>query len=177
MARGLAVAAWRRHGAAMPLENSSWKRRVEPFTRPLFFTWSRLTRGKTLGVRALVTDAEGRVLLIEHTYVKGWWLPGGGVDRGETAQAAVARELREEAGIDPVGAPQLVSVHANEAYFPGDHVLLFRVADWRPCEMTSRGEIKGVGFFAPDALPEPMNPASKRRILEALDSRAPDHNW
>jgi 8-oxo-dGTP pyrophosphatase MutT (NUDIX family) len=74
---------------------STWKRRLEPLARPFFFFWSRLTRGKTLGVRALVTDEQGRVLLIEHTYVLGWWLPGGGVDRGETAHQAVARELRE----------------------------------------------------------------------------------
>lgn len=136
-----------------------------------------MTRGKTLGVRALVTDEQGRVLLIEHTYVPGWWLPGGGVDSGGTAHQAVARELREEAGVDPVGAPQLLSVHANEAFFPGDHVLLFRVTDWRACEMTSHGEIRGVGFFALDALPQPMNAASERRIREALGGAAPDPVW
>ena len=27
----------------------TWRIHVEPFTRPLFFVWSRLTRGKTLG--------------------------------------------------------------------------------------------------------------------------------
>ncbi|MGN6423867.1 MAG: NUDIX domain-containing protein [Asticcacaulis sp.] len=156
---------------------SKWKRRLEPLARPFFFFWSRLTRGKTLGVRALVTDEQNRVLLIEHTYVPGWWLPGGGVDRGETAHQAVARELREEAGVDPVGAPQLLSVHANEAFFPGDHVLLFRVTDWRACDMTSHGEIRGVGFFALDALPQPMNAASARRIREALGGAAPDPVW
>lgn len=161
----------------MPVENSTWRRRIEPYTRPFFFLWSRLTRGKTLGVRGLVTDAEGRVLLIEHTYVPGWWLPGGGVDKGETAQAAVARELREEAGIDPVGEPKLVSVHSNEAFFPGDHVLVFHITDWTACEISSRGEIKGVGFFAPDALPEPMNEASKRRIREVLNGGIPDRLW
>jgi len=68
-----------------------WRRAVEPFTRPLFFLWSRLTRGKTLGVRGIVIDERGRVLLIEHTYVKGWHLPGGGVESRETAEHAAVR--------------------------------------------------------------------------------------
>ncbi len=154
-----------------------WKRIVEPYARPFFFTRSRLTRGKTLGVRGLVTDGDGKVLLIEHTYVPGWWLPGGGVDAGETSQEAVARELREEAGINPVGPPQLVSVHSNEAFFPGDHVLLFRIDHWERCEMTSRGEIKHVGFFAVDALPEDTDEGSRRRIQEVMQGFPADAYW
>ncbi|MBW8733295.1 MAG: NUDIX domain-containing protein [Asticcacaulis sp.] len=154
-----------------------WKRIVEPYSRPLFFAWSRLTRGKTLGVRGLVLDDQGRVLLIEHTYVEGWWLPGGGVDAGETTHAAVARELREEAGINPIETPTLLSVHSNETFFPGDHVLLFRVERWERCEMTSHGEIKNVDFFAPDALPDNTNRGTRRRIEEALKGVPVDVRW
>ena len=39
----------------------------------------------TFGVRAAVIDAENRIFLVKHTYVPGWYLPGGGVDPGETA--------------------------------------------------------------------------------------------
>ncbi len=158
-----------------PMED--WKRLVEPYTRPFFFARSRLTRGKTLGVRGLVTDAAGKVLLIEHTYIPGWWLPGGGVDAGETAPDAVARELREEAGINPLEPPRLLSVHSNEVFFPGDHVLLFRVEAWERCEMTSHGEIKNVGFFAIDDLPADIDGGSLRRIHEALLGFPPDPFW
>ena len=154
-----------------------WKRLVEPYARPFFFTRSRLTRGKTLGVRGLVTDAEGRVLLIEHTYIPGWWLPGGGVDAGETTQEAVVRELREEAGILPIGQPKLLSVHSNEAFFPGDHVLLFRIDAWEKGEMTSQGEIKNVGFFSPDNLPEGVDEGTLRRIQEAFSGFPVDPYW
>lgn len=154
-----------------------WKRIVEPYSRPLFFTWSRATRAKTLGVRGLVLDKAGKVLLIEHTYLPGWWLPGGGVDNLETTHAAVARELREEAGVNPIGLPKLLSVHSNDRFFPGDHVLLFRVDEWEPCKMTSHAEIKSVGFFAPDDLPENINPGSLRRIQEALLGFPPDPLW
>lgn len=155
----------------------SWRRRIEPFTRPLFFAWSRLSRGMTLGVRGLVVDGEGRVLLVEHTYLPGWWLPGGGVDRGETAHDAVIREVWEEARVRALAAPRLVSVHSNEAFFPGDHVLVFRIDAFTAEPFQPDGEIARIGWFAPDALPEPMNRASRDRIREALGGAPPTPEW
>jgi ADP-ribose pyrophosphatase YjhB (NUDIX family) len=95
----------------------------------------------TLGVRGLVTDQAGRVLLIQHTYVKGWHLPGGGVDRGEAAETAVIRELVEEVGIVATSRPRLLSVHNNHARFRGDHVLYYRIDSWEQGRATSVGEI------------------------------------
>lgn len=55
-----------------------------------------------VGVGAVVLDAENRVLLARraHEPLKGEWsLPGGGVEVGETLEAAVAREVLEETGV------------------------------------------------------------------------------
>ena len=49
----------------------SWLRTFEPIRRPLFQAWSRMARGMTLGVRGLVTDEAGQVLLLRHTYMPG----------------------------------------------------------------------------------------------------------
>ena len=155
----------------------TWRIHVEPFTRPLFFAWSRLTRGKTLGVRAVATDAGGRVLLVRHTYLKGWWLPGGGVDRGETIHEAVVRELREEAGLIARSAPRLVSIHSNERFFPGDHVAVFRIDAFDLSQRTSHGEIAEIGWFHPDALPEDTTRATRDRLAEIFGGAAPDPNW
>ncbi len=48
----------------------TWRTRIEPFTRPIFFAVSRMRRGMTLGVRGVAVDGEGRVLLVKHTYLQ-----------------------------------------------------------------------------------------------------------
>lgn len=155
----------------------SWRRTVEPFLRPFVYGWFKLARGLTLGVRGVVTDAEGRVLLIEHTYVHGWYLPGGGVEKGETAITALERELVEEAGVRLTGPPRLLSLHSNHAHHPNDHVLVYRCPDWEPCPATSRGEVSQVGWFAIDALPEGLKPGHRRRVEEALLGHPPQDLW
>lgn len=154
-----------------------WRRAVEPFTRPLFFLWSRLTRGKTLGVRGIVLDDAGRVLLIEHTYLKGWHLPGGGVDAGETTEAAIVRELREEAGVEVEGRPCLLSIHSAEKLFKGDHVLVYRVDKWRQVASDAHGEILRAEFFPPDALPDDITRSTRERIAEALQGEEASPHW
>lgn len=154
-----------------------WRRRIEPFTRPFVYAWFRASRGLTLGVRGLVTDAEGRVLLLQHTYVHGWYMPGGGVERGETAETALARELQEEAGVRVLGRPALVSAHCNEVNHPGDHVLVYRVQAWEPCAPAAQGEIHQIGWFAPDALPDGITPGTRRRLAEALEGVETHPHW
>ena len=54
-----------------------------------------------VGVGAVIMH-EGKVVLIKRRYepLKGQWsLPGGGVEVGETLEAAVAREMLEETGL------------------------------------------------------------------------------
>ena len=154
-----------------------WRRRIEPFSRPFVYAWFRLNRGLTLGVRGLVFDDEGRVLLIQHTYVPGWYMPGGGVERGETAEIALGREMQEEAGVRVLGRPVLLSVHSNEARHPGDHVLVYRITDWEPCAASAQGEIHEVAWFHPDALPDDITPATRQRIVEALERVEADPVW
>lgn len=155
----------------------TWKRKVEPLVRPLLRTHHRIARGLTLGVRGMVFDEAGRVLLLRHTYMRGWHFPGGGVERGETAEAALARELVEEAGVVVEGRPSLMSIYSSHPNFKGDHVLVYRVEAWSTCRPTSRGEIESVQWFHPDELPDAVTRGTQRRIEEALGRREIDLFW
>ncbi|MDQ0303083.1 8-oxo-dGTP pyrophosphatase MutT (NUDIX family) [Ancylobacter polymorphus] len=140
--------------------------------------WTRLTRSVTLGVRAVVRNEDGAFLLLRHTYVPGWHLPGGGVDRGESAVDAVVRELFEEARITVTAAPRLHGLLLNRHLGARDHVAVYivehfeRRPEWRP-----NLEIAEIGFFPVSALPPDTSPATRRRLAEVLESRPAAAHW
>ncbi len=59
-----------------------------------------LWRRSSSGVKCVLTHGE-QVLLVRHTYGRRhvWYLPGGGVHRGEPPLRAAAREMEEELGL------------------------------------------------------------------------------
>ncbi len=146
-------------------------------TRPAYRVWSRLSRGITLGVRGLVLNADGQVLLVEHTYIPGWFLPGGGVEPDETAGEALAREMEEEAGLRLTMPPRLISVHDNSKAFRGDHVLVFVCGDFVPCPPRSAGEIANRQWFDPANLPEGTTAGTRARISEVVFGAPPSPRW
>lgn len=137
----------------------------------------RFSARTTLGVRALVRDPDGRVLLLRHTYVPGWYFPGGGVEAGETAGEAAAREIREETGVVLIAPPRLVSIHLNPRVSARDHVAFFHAETAARAATARSGEIAEVGFFAPDRLPEGVTAATTRRIDELIEGRAAAREW
>jgi 8-oxo-dGTP pyrophosphatase MutT (NUDIX family) len=155
---------------------SPLRRALEPFITPIFRAWWRFNRGMTLGVRGVATDAEGRVLLIKHTYIDGWFLPGGGVESGETSHESLTREMAEEAGVAVVKA-RLFGVYSNAPGFRNDHVLLYCIEDWRPTPPASDGEIAERGFFALDALPEGVSKGTQARLDEIFRNAAQATHW
>jgi 8-oxo-dGTP pyrophosphatase MutT (NUDIX family) len=159
--------------------NFDWlSRRLEPVTRRVLHFYWRFSRGVTLGVRAVVIDGSGRVFLVMHSYVAGWHLPGGGVETGETAAAALARELREEGNIEIDEPPTLFGVYFNRRISRRDHVALYIVRAFRqPAPPQPNHEIIAHGFFAPGALPPETTRATRERIAEVLNGRPPAELW
>ena len=87
---------------------------VERLKRLGFRTWGRLPgkarrflirRGTpcfSVGAMCLIERADGSLLLVRHSYRRGWGFPGGLLKRGETPIDAVRRETKEEIGVDVV---------------------------------------------------------------------------
>ncbi len=83
---------------------------------------------------AVITDADGRVLLLKATYgACGWGLPGGAVDPGETVHDALLRECREELGIQ-VSVRYLSGIYLHRNVT--SHALVFR------CDMPTDSTIR-----------------------------------
>jgi 8-oxo-dGTP pyrophosphatase MutT (NUDIX family) len=152
--------------------------RKPTFRDRVFQVWFRLRRSATLGVRGIVEDDHGRVLLVRHTYTPGWHFPGGGVEKLETCALSMQRELLEEAGIEAKTEDiELISVHANHAFFPNDHVLVYRIARWSQGVATSRGEIAEVRFVDPRNPPEGVSPGTRHRLGELFGGKTRCELW
>lgn len=154
------------------------RQKIGRLVTPLFMVYSRMQRGMTLGVRAAVLDGQGRVFLVRHTYVPGWYLPGGGVETGETALAALARELEEEGHIQLKGPPELQGLYWNREISRRDHIAFFVVRHHTQSQpRLPDHEIAEAGFFPLDALPEETTKATRRRLDEVAGRRQPDGLW
>ncbi len=87
-------------------------------------------------VAAALVDADGRVLVQQRPPGKAlaglWEFPGGKIEPGETPEAALIRELREELGIDTDAACLAPATFAS-APIAGSHLilLLYVVRKWR----------------------------------------------
>lgn len=154
------------------------RQRLEPYLRKVFHLYFRFARGMTLGVRAVVLDADNRVLLVRHTYVSGWYLPGGGVEVGQSFREAMLRELMEEGRIEVLGEPALLGVYLNRHVSLRDHVAVYVVREFRQDRAPEPNrEIAETGFFALDALPDDTTQGTRLRIAEVLGTRSVGTTW
>ncbi|MDE2384611.1 MAG: NUDIX domain-containing protein [Alphaproteobacteria bacterium] len=143
----------------------------------VFQQLSRWRRGKTLGARVAAIEEGRRVLLVRHGYIRGWSLPGGGVDKGETLREAAIRELREETGAVATGPLSLHGMFSNEAAFPGDHVALYIVREFERGPFMPSFEIREARFFERDKLPGDMTPGTKARLAEIFLGASVSDLW
>jgi len=121
----------------------------------------------------VLVDTDGRVLLAQRPEGKQmaglWEFPGGKVDPGETPEAALIRELREELGIDVAASCLAPFTFASHAY-PDFHLLmpLYVCRKWSGIPMAREGQ--RLTWVRPARLAEyPMPPADKPLIAMLRD--------
>ena len=141
----------------------------------------RLLKPRTLGVCAIVQDPDGRIALVRQTYRSGWHFPGGGVRKFETFCDALARELKEEIGLEHFSVQRLLGVYENSAEGKDDRVVVFVVSltaqEAAQVRRADTFEIGELTWFAPNDLPKDVTPATARRIRDLQSAGASFGAW
>lgn len=134
-------------------------------------------RLKTTGVKVMVFNEAGEVLLIRNSYGNSsqYLLPGGGVSRGESPAAAAIREVHEELGLQVRGAEPVWTYESN-AEGKRDTIHLFKAMTTEQPRIDDR-EVIEARFFTMDRLPQAVSPATRRRIAEIRGERPFDGRW
>lgn len=137
----------------------------------------------SVSVRLLVLDEKDQVFLVRHTYLKGWYFPGGAIDKGEPPIAAARRELREEAHIVCDQGPSLRGLYLNTKSGFRDYIAFYLVRDWHFADgkglaaRSDDGEIAERGFFPSSNLPQETTKATRRQIEDYFARREGDGFW
>lgn len=112
-----------------PIENAyrfcprCGQKNEEPGQVPFYCSRCQMSSyfGPVAAVAALITNVTDELLLVRRAREPGqgkWGLPGGFIDRGETAEQALAREVVEETKLKVVH-PGLLMTHPNHYHYRG----------------------------------------------------------
>lgn len=143
----------------------------QPIVAKLSIIARSLISPAVFGVRGVIEDGQGRVLLVRHSYLSGWHFPGGGVDRGEPPDAAVVREMEEEVGLVESAAPEFVALYTQKVVWISHFVALYRLRNAR-IAFKPNIEIREAMFFDPGDLPAQTTYATRQRLAE-LSGKTP----
>lgn len=118
----------------------------------------------TVSAAAVISNSEGKVLLLNHVLrpYAGWGFPGGFVEKGEQAEDAIRREIREETGIE-ISRVELYTIHTTNAHIE----ILFSAKSDAEAKANS-AEIIEARWFSPDNLPAELGQTQRRQIREIL---------
>jgi 8-oxo-dGTP pyrophosphatase MutT (NUDIX family) len=149
---------------------------IAPFYAIQNWFWRRL-RPRTNGVKVLLFDANGKLVLIRNAYGRSdqFVLPGGGIKSSEEPAQAAAREVREELG-SVVNNLLFVATYTSGAEGKRDTIHLYRGQIDGELSL-GRWEVAEAGFYDLGELPASASPATRRRIEEHLGKRPITGDW
>lgn len=126
----------------------------------------RATQRKfTVSVAAIITNPEGKVLLVEHILRPEelrWGIPGGFIKPCEQPEEAICREIFEETGLHPENL-KMIRVRTLNRHLE----ILFRAQGCGDAKVKSR-EIISVGWFNVSEMPSEMSEIQKSLVKKVL---------
>ncbi|MBB5351767.1 phosphoglycolate phosphatase-like HAD superfamily hydrolase [Haloferula luteola] len=129
-------------------------------------------------VGALIENDEGQVLMVRtHKWGHRWGIPGGKIERGENAAAALVREVREETGLE-IAEPVFVMVQDcidSDEFERREHFLLLNyLARKTSGEVCLNDEAQEFRWLTPEeALKLDLNQPTRLLIEEVLEGGTP----
>lgn len=129
----------------------------------------RATQKKfTVSVGAVVTNENNQILLLDHVFraASGWGIPGGFIEYDEQIIDAIKRELLEETGLELENI-KIYSIRTNNR-----HLEFLVYARGKGVAEVKSLEIRNLGWFDIDSLPEKMSSVQKQIIREVLSNKA-----
>jgi ADP-ribose pyrophosphatase YjhB (NUDIX family) len=129
-------------------------------------------------VAAVITNADGHILLQLRSDNSLWGLPGGSVEIGESVALAILREVREETGLT-VEIERLVGVYSDprsQVFRYADGNVVHYINTLFVCRIVGGNlqtceETLDLRFFEPARLPDEMLRSHRIRIQDALANR------
>jgi 8-oxo-dGTP diphosphatase len=104
----------------------------------------------------VIAEIGTKIVLIERrNFPHGWAIPGGFVEVGERVEDAAVREAREETSLE-VELHVLLGVYSRPDRDPRGHTISIVYVGRARGEPRADDDAKGIGLFAPDALPAPL---------------------
>ena len=124
----------------------------------------------TRGVKVVI-EYENKYLFVRHGYgSRKWTLPGGGINRNETPEAAAKREAWEEVRLD-LNVLRSIGSFETSLEYKHDTVYCFLATTLRDKPILRRGEIVAYGWFPKDDLPSEIS-INAHRTFELLNAYA-----
>jgi 8-oxo-dGTP diphosphatase len=129
-----------------------------------------LLRRPLVGTCIIPVLEDGRIVLVKRRDNGCWALPGGFVDWGEDLPSSVARELREETGLQVLEIRRLVGVYSAADRDYRTHSICVAVEAIVQGTLTVEDalEVEAIQAFALDALPHPLSHDHDRHIRDYL---------
>lgn len=118
----------------------------------------------TASVVAIVTNENDEILILNHRFrpAASWGLPGGFIEWNENSEDAIKRELKEETNLK-LKDLRLIKVRTVRKHLE----VLFLAKSSGEAKVNSQ-EIKEIGWFALDKLPEEMSKIQKKLVMQLV---------